>query len=61
MLLQPKSFVEPITFQCRGYAKRMSVHDCMALFVDSNALNQKDRPCFRCTQGQDNRLNYAKS
>lgn len=61
MLMQPKSFVEPVTFHCRGYAKRMSVHDCMATFVDANALNQKDKPCFKCTQGQDNRLNYAKS
>lgn len=61
MLLQPKSFAEPITFHCRGYAKRMSVHDCMAMFVDANALNQKDKPCFRCTQGQDNRATYSKS
>lgn len=61
MLLQPKSFVEPVIFHCRGYGKRMSVHDCMATFVDANALNQKDKPCFKCSQGQDNRGNYAKS
>ena len=61
MLLQPKSFVEPETFHCRAFAKRMSVHDCMAMFVDANALNQKDRPCFRCNQGQDNRLQYTKT
>lgn len=60
MLLQPKSFVEPETFHCRAMVKRLSVHDCMSMFVDANALNQKDRPCFRCTQGQDNRVNYAK-
>jgi hypothetical protein len=61
MLLQPKSFVEPETFHCRAMAKRLSVHDCMAMFVDANALNQKDRPCFRCTQGQENRVTYAKA
>jgi hypothetical protein len=61
MLLHPKSFVEPETFQCRPMARRMSVHECMAMFVDANALNQKDRPCFRCPQGQENRLSYAKA
>jgi len=61
MLLQPKSFAEPITFHCRAFAKKMSVHDCMALFVDANALNQKDKPCHKCTQGNENRLGYAKT
>ncbi len=61
MLLQPKSFEEPTTFHCRALAKRLSVHDCMALYVDANALAQKDKPCHKCVQGQENRLSYAKS
>ena len=61
MLLQPKSFVEPDRFYCRGMAKRLSIHDCMAKFVDANALGWKENPCFKCTQGQENRLSYAKS
>jgi len=61
MLMQPKSFVEPTTFHCRALAKRLSHHDCMALYVDANALNQKDKPCFKCVQGQEHRLSYAKS
>ena len=61
MLMQPKSFVEPDTFTCRAFAKRMSIHECMALFVDANALNQKERPCFKCAQGQENRLGFAKN
>jgi len=61
MLLQPKSFVEPQTFFCRAYGQRLSIHDCIARFVDANALGWKDRPCFKCSQGQDNRGLYAKS
>lgn len=61
MLLQPKSFIEPETFFCRAFSKRFSVHECMSRFVDANALGQKDKPCFKCAIGQDNRLNYAKS
>jgi len=61
MLLQPKSFVEPDTFYCRPLGKRFSIHECMSRFVDANALGQKDKPCFKCTQGQDNRLDYAKA
>ncbi|MFO0750403.1 MAG: hypothetical protein U1F43_32740 [Myxococcota bacterium] len=61
MLLQPKSFVEPTTFHCRALAKRLSIHECIGLFVDANALNQKDRPCHKCPQGQENRGSYAKS
>ena len=61
MLIQPKSFVEPVTFHCRAYGKRMSIHSCMASFVDANALNQKDKPCFKCSQGNENRGSFAKS
>lgn len=61
MLLQPKSFVEPETFHCRGMAKQMSVHDCIALYVNANALGKKGVPCHKCAQGADNRAEYSKS
>lgn len=61
MLLQPKSFLEPVTFHCRAYAERMSVFDCMKQYVDANALRLKDRPCFNCPQGADNRAEFSKS
>ena len=61
MLLQPKSFVEPDTFFCRALGKRFSIHECMSRFVDANALGLKDKPCFKCNQGNDNRLDYAKT
>ena len=61
MHLAPKSFEEPDTFHCRGYAKRFSIFTCMANYVDANALRQKDRPCYMCTQGEEVRLGYGQS
>ena len=61
MLMQPKSFVEPDTFYCRAYSQRMSIFNCMTTFVDCNALNKKDSPCFKCVQGEENRKGYSKS
>ena len=60
MYLQPKTFEEPETFYCRGLSKRMSIFDCMSKFVDANALNRKENPCFKCVQGEANRGEYAK-
>ncbi len=60
MMLQPRSFIEPETFFCRAYAQRMSLFDCMKQYVDANALKQKDRPCFGCVQGDENRVTFAK-
>lgn len=61
MLLQPKSFEEPASFFCRAFGTRMAIHDCLARFVDANALHQKDKPCHKCSQGQENRVEFAKS
>jgi hypothetical protein len=61
MLLQPKTFVEPDTFFCRGYNKRLPIFICMNNYVDANALRQSDKPCHGCQQGQDVRLGYAQS
>ena len=61
MLLHPKSFETPDTFTCRSFGKRLSIFTCMANYVDANALKQSDLPCWKCTQGEDVRLGYAKS
>jgi hypothetical protein len=61
MLLQPKSFVDPNTFYCRAYGRRLSIFKCMGDFVDANALKQKDNPCHMCHQGEENRKVFAKS
>ena len=60
MVLQPKSFEEPETFHCRAFGERMSIFNCMQYYVDANALNQSDKPCFKCTQGTEIRTKYAK-
>lgn len=61
MFLQPKTFEEPETLVCRATGRRLDIFRCMSRFVDANALNQKDRPCFKCIQGQDLRMGYSKS
>ncbi|MGM0578008.1 MAG: hypothetical protein ACQEXJ_19940 [Myxococcota bacterium] len=61
MVLQPKSFAEPETFYCRAYMKRMSIFNCMKSYVDVNALNDKDNPCWKCAQGEDVRAGYSKA
>ena len=61
MLLQPKSFEQPDTFTCRSYGQRMPIFECMSRYVDANALKQADIPCFKCSQGEDVRLEYAKA
>lgn len=60
MVLQPKSFDTPETFFCRAYGKRMSIFDCMTSYVDVNALNQKEKPCLKCAQGEQVRGDYSK-
>ena len=61
MYLQPKTFEEPESFHCRARGSRASIFQCMSWFVDANALNQKDNPCHKCMQAEENRLGYAKS
>lgn len=61
MYLPPKSFVEPETFFCRGFGKRMPILTCMKNFVDANALAHKDKPCFKCEQGNELRCSFSKS
>jgi hypothetical protein len=61
MLLAPKSFEHPDEIYCRAYNKRLSIFQCMSMYVDANALKQKDRPCHTCSQGDEARQEYAKN
>ncbi len=60
MVLQPKSFEVPDTFHCRALARHVSIFQCMALYVDANALNRCETPCFKCIKGTEVRVRYAK-
>ena len=46
-------------FVCEARSENVSVMYCIDSFVDVNALNIKDSPCFRCEQGQCVREEFA--
>lgn len=46
-------------FLCQARSENVSVMYCIDSFVDVNALNIKDSPCFRCEQGQCVREDFA--
>ncbi len=48
-------------FQCKRMQQRIQTAVCLDWFVDHNALNRKDSPCFKCQQGQSNREAFAQS
>ena len=48
-------------FFCKGRNENVNIKFCIDSYVDVNALNIKDSPCFKCSQGQDIREAYANS
>lgn len=48
-------------FQCSCRAENVSVMFCIDSFVNVNALNIKDSPCFKCEQGQVIRDDFSNS
>ncbi len=48
-------------FQCSSRSENVSVMFCIDSFVDVNALNIKDSPCFKCEQGQNIREDFSNS
>jgi hypothetical protein len=53
-----KAAAEPVVeqpredfFFCQARTENVSTMYCIDSFVDVNALNIKDSPCFKCTQG----------
>ena len=49
------------TFDCKNMKQTIQTAVCLQWFVDHNALNRKESPCWKCTQGQDNRESFARS
>lgn len=48
-------------FGCKRMQQAIQTAVCLDWFVDHNALNRKDSPCFKCQQGQANREAFARS
>lgn len=48
-------------FFCDSRTENVSVMFCIDSFVDVNALNIKDSPCFKCLQGQTIREAFSGS
>lgn len=48
-------------FYCKGRTENVNIKFCVDSFVDVNALNIKDSPCFKCPQGQLVREAYSNS
>lgn len=48
-------------FQCECRSENVSVMFCIDSFVDVNALNIKDSPCFKCEQGGVIREEFSNS
>ena len=48
-------------FDCKNMKQAIQTAVCLKWFVDHNALNRKDSPCWKCQQGQDNRESFARS
>jgi len=60
-LLPQTQFDGGAKFKCNNMNQEMSVAACLKWFVDHNALNRKESPCFKCTQGKDNRECFSRS
>jgi len=47
--------------RCKPKQEDMPVEQCLDLYVEANAFNKKDSPCFKCPQGQRLRSLIARS
>ena len=48
-------------FDCRPLQTNLRVENCLANYVDANALNLRNSVCFKCNQGAEIRAAYANS
>ena len=48
-------------FPCKRLQQAVHHATCLDWYVDHNALNRKESPCFKCAQGQANREAFARS
>jgi len=47
------------TFYCERLEEKTSTAFCLIHFVDDTALKVYDSPCFKCSQGDDIRNEFA--
>jgi len=47
--------------RCKARQEDMPAEQCLDLYVEANAFNKKDSPCFKCPQGQRIRSIIARS
>jgi hypothetical protein len=47
------------TFNCKFLHRELAIADCMNHYVNANALNIKNSPCFKCAHGLKTRLEFA--
>jgi hypothetical protein len=48
-------------FKCKFLNRHIMVSDCMDNYVNANALNIKNSPCFKCGHGLKIRMGFAQS
>lgn len=46
-------------FFCKFLHRELAVSACMDHYVNANALNIKNSPCFKCAHGLKTRLEFA--
>ncbi|MCA9521089.1 MAG: hypothetical protein KC609_08955 [Myxococcales bacterium] len=54
-----RSYALKDQFFCRGYQSDVRVQSCIDNYVDANALQRKEVPCFNCQQGLEVRNEFA--
>jgi len=47
--------------QCKFRKKEMPMLECIDSYVNANAMPNRRSACFRCTQGQKTRVQFAGS
>ncbi|GMV42705.1 MAG: hypothetical protein AMXMBFR64_44210 [Myxococcales bacterium] len=47
------------TFYCKFLTKTVSISDCLDDYVNANALNIRNSPCFKCSHGLKVRANFS--
>ena len=46
-------------FFCHNIKRDVTVEECLDNYVNANAINIKNLPCYRCEQGQKIREEFA--
>jgi hypothetical protein len=58
-MIVAKSYLEESEVRCKRMRRRVGLSRCLSMYVDRNALLEKDKPCWKCPQGEQVRRDYA--